>query len=198
MKHWRSHYISAPLLRNNQRSWGGLTSFPWLQVDEYWLDDMYLSNRLALPVNSSPAIVFSQQNFRAPVDSLRYNSDKWPHTITEKERTDTLSTNIHKEEILKQQASTATFNWELLMVMLTGDEARGLVNLLMIWDGPFTKWFTYMTISSSSTVQEHDHMERIIAALLEAVTSIVVGYVSSRFAAHLISGVLEYKTLLDA
>lgn len=41
-------------------------------------------------------------------------------------------------------------------------------------------------------------MERIIAALLEVVTSIVVGYVSSRFAAHLISGVLEYKTLLDA
>ncbi|CAG6017066.1 unnamed protein product [Menidia menidia] len=42
----------------------------WLY--EYWLNDMYLNNRLALPVNSSPAIVFPQQNFRAPIDSLRF------------------------------------------------------------------------------------------------------------------------------
>ncbi|KAG7216323.1 hypothetical protein INR49_021727 [Caranx melampygus] len=33
---------------------------------------MYLNNRLALPVNSSPAMVFPQQNFRAPIDSLRF------------------------------------------------------------------------------------------------------------------------------
>ena len=33
---------------------------------------MYLNNRLALPVNSSPAMVFPQQNFKAPIDSLRY------------------------------------------------------------------------------------------------------------------------------
>lgn len=43
-----------------------------LQVYDYWLNDMYLNNRLALPVNSSPAMVFPQQNFRAPIDSLRY------------------------------------------------------------------------------------------------------------------------------
>lgn len=43
-----------------------------LQVYDYWLNDMYLNNRLALPVNSSPAIVFPQQNFRAPIDSLRH------------------------------------------------------------------------------------------------------------------------------
>ncbi|XP_017288320.1 choline O-acetyltransferase isoform X2 [Kryptolebias marmoratus] len=41
-------------------------------VYDYWLNDMYLSNRLALPVNSSPAMVFPQQNFRAPMDSLRF------------------------------------------------------------------------------------------------------------------------------
>ncbi|XP_028983363.1 choline O-acetyltransferase [Betta splendens] len=41
-------------------------------VYDYWLNDMYLNNRLALPVNSSPAMVFPQQNFRAPIDSLRF------------------------------------------------------------------------------------------------------------------------------
>uniref|UniRef100_UPI0037E705C8 choline O-acetyltransferase n=1 Tax=Semicossyphus pulcher TaxID=241346 RepID=UPI0037E705C8 len=41
-------------------------------VYEYWLNDMYLNNRLSLPVNSSPVMVFPQQNFRAPIDSLRF------------------------------------------------------------------------------------------------------------------------------
>ncbi|CAK6953189.1 choline O-acetyltransferase [Scomber scombrus] len=41
-------------------------------VYDYWLNDMYLNNRLALPVNSSPAMVFPQQQFRAPIDSLRF------------------------------------------------------------------------------------------------------------------------------
>ncbi|XP_007566309.1 choline O-acetyltransferase [Poecilia formosa] len=41
-------------------------------VYDYWLNDMYLNNRLALPVNSSPAMVFPQQNFKAPIDSLRF------------------------------------------------------------------------------------------------------------------------------
>uniref|UniRef100_A0A3Q2Q1Z7 Choline O-acetyltransferase n=1 Tax=Fundulus heteroclitus TaxID=8078 RepID=A0A3Q2Q1Z7_FUNHE len=41
-------------------------------VYDYWLNDMYLNNRVALPVNSSPAMVFPQQNFKAPIDSLRF------------------------------------------------------------------------------------------------------------------------------
>ncbi|KAM3862794.1 choline O-acetyltransferase [Diretmus argenteus] len=41
-------------------------------VYDYWLNDMYLNNRLALPVNSSPAMVFPQQNFKAPIDTLRF------------------------------------------------------------------------------------------------------------------------------
>ncbi|KAM6956193.1 choline O-acetyltransferase [Aplochiton taeniatus] len=41
-------------------------------VYDYWLNDMYLNNRVALPVNSSPAMVFPKQNFRAPIDSLRF------------------------------------------------------------------------------------------------------------------------------
>ncbi|XP_069000145.1 choline O-acetyltransferase [Embiotoca jacksoni] len=48
--------------RENKANW----------VYEYWLNDMYLNNRLALPVNSSPAMVFPQQHFRAPIDSLRF------------------------------------------------------------------------------------------------------------------------------
>uniref|UniRef100_A0A8D0AQP8 Choline O-acetyltransferase n=1 Tax=Sander lucioperca TaxID=283035 RepID=A0A8D0AQP8_SANLU len=48
--------------RENKANW----------VYDYWLNDMYLNNRLALPVNSSPAMVFPQQHFRAPIDSLRF------------------------------------------------------------------------------------------------------------------------------
>ncbi|XP_035519826.1 choline O-acetyltransferase [Morone saxatilis] len=48
--------------RENKANW----------VYDYWLNDMYLNNRLALPVNSSPVMVFPQQNFKAPIDSLRF------------------------------------------------------------------------------------------------------------------------------
>ncbi|KAF3842047.1 hypothetical protein F7725_023998 [Dissostichus mawsoni] len=48
--------------RENKANW----------VYEYWMNDMYLNNRLALPVNSSPVMVFPQQHFRAPIDSLRF------------------------------------------------------------------------------------------------------------------------------
>ncbi|XP_017338290.1 choline O-acetyltransferase [Ictalurus punctatus] len=41
-------------------------------VYDYWLDDMYLNNRLALPVNSSPVLVFPKQDFRDPDDCLRF------------------------------------------------------------------------------------------------------------------------------
>lgn len=42
-----------------------------LQVSEYWLNDMYLNNRLALPVNSSPAVIFVRQHFQDTNDQLR-------------------------------------------------------------------------------------------------------------------------------
>ncbi|XP_061692344.1 choline O-acetyltransferase isoform X2 [Syngnathoides biaculeatus] len=41
-------------------------------VYDYWLNDMYLDNRLPLPVNSSPAMVLPFQNFAARIDSLRF------------------------------------------------------------------------------------------------------------------------------
>ncbi|NXM20127.1 CLAT acetyltransferase, partial [Ploceus nigricollis] len=41
-------------------------------VFNYWLDDMYLNNRLALPVNSSPAIIFARQYFKDINDQLRF------------------------------------------------------------------------------------------------------------------------------
>ncbi|XP_058478002.1 choline O-acetyltransferase-like [Solea solea] len=41
-------------------------------VYDYWLEDMYLNNRLALPVNSSPVMVFPKQTFRDHKDSLRF------------------------------------------------------------------------------------------------------------------------------
>ncbi|XP_036912580.1 choline O-acetyltransferase [Sturnira hondurensis] len=41
-------------------------------VSEYWLNDMYLNNRLALPVNSSPAVIFSRQHFQDTNDQLRF------------------------------------------------------------------------------------------------------------------------------
>ncbi|KAM9716226.1 choline O-acetyltransferase b isoform 1-T2 [Menidia menidia] len=41
-------------------------------VYDYWLEDMYLANRLALPVNSSPAMVFPKQSFRDQKEALRF------------------------------------------------------------------------------------------------------------------------------
>ncbi|NP_001124191.1 choline O-acetyltransferase isoform X1 [Danio rerio] len=41
-------------------------------VYDYWLEDMYLNNRLALPVNSSPVMVFHKQNFKGQSDVLRF------------------------------------------------------------------------------------------------------------------------------
>ncbi|KAM4715962.1 choline O-acetyltransferase b isoform 1-T3 [Anableps anableps] len=41
-------------------------------VYDYWLEDMYLNNRLALPVNSSPAMVFPKQAFRDHKEALRF------------------------------------------------------------------------------------------------------------------------------
>ncbi|XP_058527383.1 choline O-acetyltransferase isoform X2 [Ochotona princeps] len=41
-------------------------------VSEYWLHDMYLNNRLALPVNSSPALIFARQHFYDTNDQLRF------------------------------------------------------------------------------------------------------------------------------
>uniref|UniRef100_A0A8C9XEA7 Choline O-acetyltransferase n=1 Tax=Sander lucioperca TaxID=283035 RepID=A0A8C9XEA7_SANLU len=46
-------------------------------VYDYWLEDMYLNNRLALPVNSSPVMVFPKQTFRDHKDALRYVLDFW-------------------------------------------------------------------------------------------------------------------------
>ncbi|KAF7464812.1 Hypothetical predicted protein [Marmota monax] len=41
-------------------------------VSEFWLNDMYLNNRLALPVNSSPAVIFARQHFQDTNDQLRF------------------------------------------------------------------------------------------------------------------------------
>ncbi|KAK2489951.1 hypothetical protein MC885_001579 [Smutsia gigantea] len=41
-------------------------------ASEYWLNDMYLNNRLALPVNSSPAVIFAQQHFQDTSDQLSH------------------------------------------------------------------------------------------------------------------------------
>ncbi|XP_073346370.1 choline O-acetyltransferase-like [Pagrus major] len=41
-------------------------------VYDYWLEDMYLNNRLALPVNSSPVMVFPKQTFRDHNDARRF------------------------------------------------------------------------------------------------------------------------------
>ncbi|KAM4636173.1 choline O-acetyltransferase [Discoglossus pictus] len=44
-------------------------------VHQYWLEDMYLTNRLPLPVNSSPAVIFPRQNFQDINDHLRFTAN---------------------------------------------------------------------------------------------------------------------------
>uniref|UniRef100_A0A674ESJ4 Choline O-acetyltransferase n=1 Tax=Salmo trutta TaxID=8032 RepID=A0A674ESJ4_SALTR len=58
-------------------------------VYDYWLDDMYLNQRLALPVNSNPAMVFPKQDFRDHKDSLRFAAHLITGVLEYKERIDT-------------------------------------------------------------------------------------------------------------
>ncbi|KAM4703635.1 choline O-acetyltransferase [Rhinophrynus dorsalis] len=44
-------------------------------IHHYWLDDMYLNNRLPLPVNSSPAVIFARHNFQDVNDHLRFTAN---------------------------------------------------------------------------------------------------------------------------
>ncbi|XP_034415218.1 choline O-acetyltransferase-like [Cyclopterus lumpus] len=41
-------------------------------VYDYWLEDMYLNNRMPLPVNSSPVTVYPKQTFKDQKDALRF------------------------------------------------------------------------------------------------------------------------------
>ncbi|XP_047465737.1 choline O-acetyltransferase-like [Mugil cephalus] len=41
-------------------------------IYDYWLEDMYLNNRLALPVNSNPVMVFPKQMFKDQKEPLRF------------------------------------------------------------------------------------------------------------------------------
>uniref|UniRef100_S4RY44 Choline O-acetyltransferase n=1 Tax=Petromyzon marinus TaxID=7757 RepID=S4RY44_PETMA len=43
-----------------------------VQVYEWWLNDMYLDNRVPLPVNSNPGMVLPRQLFRDQADQLRF------------------------------------------------------------------------------------------------------------------------------
>uniref|UniRef100_A0A8C7U4S5 Choline O-acetyltransferase n=1 Tax=Oncorhynchus mykiss TaxID=8022 RepID=A0A8C7U4S5_ONCMY len=58
-------------------------------VYDYWLEDMYLNQRLALPVNSNPAMVFPKQNFKDRKDSLRFAAHLITGVLEYKERIDT-------------------------------------------------------------------------------------------------------------
>ncbi|KAM4030342.1 choline O-acetyltransferase [Anomaloglossus baeobatrachus] len=44
-------------------------------IHQYWLDDMYLNNRMPLPVNSSPAVIFARHNFQDANDQLRFTAN---------------------------------------------------------------------------------------------------------------------------
>ncbi|XP_030631550.1 choline O-acetyltransferase b [Chanos chanos] len=58
-------------------------------VYDFWLEDMYLNNRLALPVNSSPVLVFPKQPFRERKDSLRFAAHLITGVLEYKEMLDT-------------------------------------------------------------------------------------------------------------
>uniref|UniRef100_W5KA03 Choline O-acetyltransferase n=1 Tax=Astyanax mexicanus TaxID=7994 RepID=W5KA03_ASTMX len=73
-------------------------------VYDYWLEDMYLNNRLALPVNSSPVLVFPQQNFRSRDDSLRYAAHLITGVMAYKDMLDTRS--LPQDYARGQQAGT--------------------------------------------------------------------------------------------
>lgn len=44
---------------------------------DWWLDDMYMLNRLSLPINSNPGMVFPKQYFHDEDSYLKYNSTNY-------------------------------------------------------------------------------------------------------------------------
>ncbi|MBN3272662.1 CLAT acetyltransferase, partial [Polyodon spathula] len=135
-------------------------------VYDYWLEDMYLNNRLALPVNSSPAIVFPRQNFHDQNDLLRRPSG-------------TSSENTCVECRMRPIV------WTL--------PARVQAVPLPTEDG-----------SSQEAALGQGEVglgQRRVSSAHRATATPVVwpGVCGLRlFSAHLISGVLDYKALLDA
>ncbi|KAA0718026.1 Choline O-acetyltransferase [Triplophysa tibetana] len=73
-------------------------------VYDYWLEDMYLNNRLALPVNSSPVMVFPKQTFNCQSDVLRYAANLISGVLEYKSLIETHSLPV--EEGRGQQAGT--------------------------------------------------------------------------------------------
>lgn len=43
-----------------------------LKAYDWWLDDMYLLNRIPLPINSNPAMIFPKENFADENSQLRF------------------------------------------------------------------------------------------------------------------------------
>jgi choline O-acetyltransferase len=43
-----------------------------LKAYDWWLDDMYMKNKLPLPINSNPGMVFPKQNFKDEDTRLRF------------------------------------------------------------------------------------------------------------------------------
>ncbi|KAL2078275.1 hypothetical protein ACEWY4_025960 [Coilia grayii] len=58
-------------------------------VYDFWLHDMYLNNRLALPVNSSPVMVLPRQSFKDRKDFLRFAARLIAGVLDYKEMLDT-------------------------------------------------------------------------------------------------------------
>ena len=46
--------------------------FFFYKVVDWWLEDMYLTNPLPLPINSNPAFVLPQQDFKDTEGYLKY------------------------------------------------------------------------------------------------------------------------------
>ncbi|KAL0964810.1 hypothetical protein UPYG_G00329280 [Umbra pygmaea] len=73
-------FLQKKLLERSEKTYN------W--VYDYWLEDMYLNQRLALPVNSNPAMVFPKQNFTDRKDSLRFAAHLITGVLEYKERID--------------------------------------------------------------------------------------------------------------
>lgn len=82
----------------------------------------------------------------------------------------TLPHYILTDGVITQHTLRAERSW-LLVVRLIDNEGCGLVNLVLIWDGPLTKWFAYIiyTVRCNVATQEQGQMQRIITTCTEGV-----------------------------
>lgn len=66
------------------------------QAYDWWLDDMYLNNPIALPINSNPGMVWPTRNLPTTIDMVRFATRMISAALQYKRKLDRYENLFHK------------------------------------------------------------------------------------------------------